>query len=72
MTKMRSLIQKDIGVVRGDFLNDAGEAGTTAVLNVPGKESHGFLMIVLFHITVPLPHCLQKWGFRRSRTLNPG
>jgi hypothetical protein len=31
-----------IGVVGGDFLDDAGQAGATAMLNVPGKEFHGF------------------------------
>ena len=34
-----------VRVVRGDFLNDAGEAGTTAMLNVPDKNFHCFLQV---------------------------
>src|SRR5690349_20548779 len=34
-----------VRIVRGDSLNDAGEAGTTAMLNVPGKKFHCFLRV---------------------------
>src|SRR5471030_1179235 len=35
-----------LGVAGGDFLYDAGQAGATAMLNVPGKEFHGFPCVI--------------------------